>query len=48
MRFFVNQLDIIFFKSKNPITSVHRLFMRSKFDHVGILLRDSHNNILVL
>lgn len=45
---YANQLDIIFFRSKKPIASLHRLFMRSQFDHVGILLKDSYNKVLIL
>ena len=45
---YVNQLDIVFFRSKSPMASFHRFLMRSNFDHVGIFLKDSHNRLLVL
>lgn len=30
------------------MASFHRFLMRSNFDHVGLLLRDSHDRLLIL
>ena len=35
-----SHLDIIFLRSKSLFSSIHRFFMRSHYDHVGILLKD--------
>ena len=45
---YASHLDIVFFKSKATMASIHRLFMRSSFDHVGLLIRDSCNRLLIL
>lgn len=43
-----NNLDIIFFKSKDFVTNVQRVLIGCDFDHVAILLRDERNELLVL
>ena len=37
---YASHMDILFLKSKSIFSYVHRFFMRSEFDHVGILLKD--------
>lgn len=45
---YAHHLDIIFLRSKKPLSSFQRLIMRSNFDHVGLLLKDCNNNLLFL
>ena len=35
-----SHMDIILLRSKNPIFYLHRFFMRSHYDHVGVLVKD--------
>ena len=35
-----SHLDILFLRSKSVFSSIHRFFMRSHYDHVGVLLKD--------
>lgn len=37
---YASHLDIIFMRSKNPISYLHRFFMRSYYDHVAVLIKD--------
>jgi hypothetical protein len=37
---YAGHLDIIFLRSKSTVSYLHRFFMRSYYDHVGILLKD--------
>ena len=45
---YASHLDIIFFRSKTPGSMFQRLFMRSYFDHVGILLKNELDQIFLL
>jgi hypothetical protein len=35
-----SHMDIVLLRSKNPIFYLHRFFMRSHYDHVGVLVKD--------
>lgn len=41
-------MDIILLRSKNPIFYLHRFFMRSHYDHVGLLVKDETERLFVL
>jgi hypothetical protein len=44
---YASHLDIIFLRSKNPISYVHRFFMRSYYDHVAILIKDESERVFL-
>lgn len=45
---YANHLDIIFMRSKAGAIKFQRLFMRSYYDHIGIVVKDETNNIFFL
>lgn len=45
---YASHLDIIFFRSKSMFSGLHRFFMRSHYDHVGILLKDEAEKLYIL
>ena len=45
---YTSHLDIIFFRSRRSSASLHRLMMRSHFDHVGLLFKDENDCVFVL
>jgi hypothetical protein len=45
---YASHMDLLLLRSKNPIFYLHRLLMRSHFDHVGLLLKDDTERLFVL
>jgi hypothetical protein len=44
---YASHLDIILLRSKNPIFYLHRFFMRSHYDHVGVLIKDESERLFL-
>ena len=45
---YASHLDILFMRSRSKISYLHRFFMRSHYNHVGILLKDEMEKAYLL
>lgn len=45
---YASHLDIVFLRSRSRFSCLHRFFMRSRYDHVGLLLKDEEGKPYLL